>query len=192
MGKLHEIGRKWRPNPLRISEDILFRWSPRKMSGEAVSEAELLPLLEAARWAPSSRNSQEWRFFFALKGDVHFDTLMRFLSEGNRTWCKDCGALLILVSKKTTQDNHSIRSHSLDTGMAYQNFHIEGTRRDLVVHPLGGFDRNAAGEFLNLEEEYHLEIMISVGKPDDLQVVEMDRQPTQRNAVETFSVRLND
>lgn len=191
MGELHEIGRKWRPNPLRICEDIIYRWSPRKMSGEAVSEAELLPLLEAARWAPSSRNSQEWRFFFALKGDVHFDTLMGFLSDRNQTWCKDAGALLFLVSKMTTPENHSIRSHSLDTGMAYQNFHIEGTRRDLVVHPLGAFDRNKAVEFLNLGADYHLEIMISVGKPGPWEELELDRKPTDRQEVAAFSFRLN-
>jgi nitroreductase len=192
MGKLHEIGRKWRLNPLQISEDILYRWSPRKMNGEAVSEAELLPLLEAARWAPSSRNSQEWRFFYALGGDRHFDTLMSFLSEGNQSWCSDAGALLILVSKKTTHDNHTIRSHSLDTGMAYQNFHIEGTRRDLVVHPMGAFDRQKVDQFLKLGEDYHIEIMISVGKPEAPEVVESDRKPTERVGVETFSFRLTD
>jgi len=190
MGKLHEIGRKWRENPLQISEDILFRWSPRKMNGEPVSESELAPLFEAARWAPSSRNSQEWRFYYALRGDAHFEALLSFLSERNQTWCKDAGALLILVSKKTTYDNHAIRSHSLDTGMAYQNFHIEGTRRDFVVHPMGAFDREKVEAFLNLDHEHHLEIMIAVGKPESLEVVEADRKPTERNEIGSFSTRL--
>ena len=192
MSILHKIGRKWRQNPHQISEDILFRWSPRKMRPVAVSEAELMPLLEAARWAPSSRNSQEWRFFYALRGEKSFDSLFKFLSEGNQTWCKNAGALLILTSKKTTHDGRAIRSHSLDTGMAYQNFHIEGIRRDLVVHPLGAFNRAAAEEFLNLGEDYYLEIMISVGKSDESAVVESDRKPTERNPVEAFSFHLKD
>lgn len=40
--------------------DQLFvdRWSPRAMSGEELSDHELLSLFEAARWAPSSFNNQ--------------------------------------------------------------------------------------------------------------------------------------
>ena len=49
--------------------DALFleRWSPRAFTGEAISERELLTLLEAARWAPSSYNSQPWRFLYARR-----------------------------------------------------------------------------------------------------------------------------
>jgi len=41
---------------------FLERWSPRAFSDDEISEAELLSLFEAARWAPSSYNSQPWRF----------------------------------------------------------------------------------------------------------------------------------
>ena len=192
MSLLHEIGKKWRKNELQISEDIIYRWSPRLMNGQALTKDELMPLLDAARWAPSSRNSQEWRFFYALRGEKQFQTLFDFLSENNQKWCKDAGALLILVSKRTTVDGHSLRSHSLDTGMAYQNFHIEGTRRNLVIHPLGAFNRQAAGEFLNLGEDYHLEIMISVGKPGNPDAVEKDRKPTERHPLGYFVTHLTD
>ena len=41
------------------------RWSPRAMSGAPITDAELMTMLEAARWAPSSYNSQPWRFLYA-------------------------------------------------------------------------------------------------------------------------------
>ena len=43
------------------------RWSPRAMSGELISDEELMGLFEAARWAPSSRNNQPWRFLYARR-----------------------------------------------------------------------------------------------------------------------------
>jgi len=43
---------------------FLKRWSPRAMSGEPLTEQELMTLFEAARWAPSTRNEQEWRFLY--------------------------------------------------------------------------------------------------------------------------------
>src|SRR5438067_1905914 len=46
---------------------FLRRWSPRAMSGEPLSEAEILRLFEAARWAPSTYNEQEWRFLYARR-----------------------------------------------------------------------------------------------------------------------------
>lgn len=56
-------------SPQRQTErpiDPLFtrRWSPRAFTGEAISEAALVSLCEAARWAPSSCNSQPWRFIY--------------------------------------------------------------------------------------------------------------------------------
>jgi nitroreductase len=184
MGTLHELARAHRPNPHQVSEEILFRWSPRVMSGETLTEAELLPLVEAARYAPSARNAQGWRFYYTMRQDERFNDLFCLLSESNRAWCKDAGALLILVSQRLYESGtRTHRSHSLDAGMAFQNFAIEGTRRDLAVHPMGGFDRPAAQALLGLGEDFHLEIMIAVGKPGDLQALAEDRIPTGRKEI---------
>jgi hypothetical protein len=45
-----------------ISELISRRWSARAFSTKPVEKSKLLSLLEAARWAPSSRNEQPWRY----------------------------------------------------------------------------------------------------------------------------------
>ena len=60
-----------------IEEMFVRRWSPRAMSGQSVTEAELLRLFEAARWAPSGGNSQPWRFAYAIAGEPEF---ARFLT----------------------------------------------------------------------------------------------------------------
>ena len=54
-------------NPL-----FLNRWSPRAMSGEELSEKELMILFEAACWAPSAYNDQPWRFLYARKIGISF------------------------------------------------------------------------------------------------------------------------
>ncbi|MFY9565761.1 MAG: nitroreductase family protein, partial [Nitrososphaeraceae archaeon] len=45
-----------------ISEIISRRWSARAFSTKHVEKSKLLSILEAARWAPSSRNEQPWRY----------------------------------------------------------------------------------------------------------------------------------
>lgn len=45
-----------------IHELIAKRWSARAFSTRSVEKSKLLSILEAARWAPSSRNEQPWRY----------------------------------------------------------------------------------------------------------------------------------
>jgi nitroreductase len=45
-----------------INEIISRRWSARAFSTRSVEKSKLLSILEAARWIPSSRNEQPWRY----------------------------------------------------------------------------------------------------------------------------------
>ena len=45
-----------------IHKLIARRWSARAFSTKTVEKSKLLSILEAARWAPSSRNEQPWRY----------------------------------------------------------------------------------------------------------------------------------
>ena len=57
------------------------------MTGEQLSDEELCPLFEAARWAPSSFNGQLWRFIFARRQNPdEFDKFFRLLVPGNQAW----------------------------------------------------------------------------------------------------------
>ena len=56
----------------KINPLILNRWSPRSMPGdEELSNEELMPIFEAARWAPSAFNSQPGRFIYAKIQEQH-------------------------------------------------------------------------------------------------------------------------
>ena len=68
-----------------ISPLILNRWSPRSMTGEPLTDEELFPLLEAARWAPSSFNGQLWRFIIARRQvPDQFERFLNLLVPGNQ------------------------------------------------------------------------------------------------------------
>ena len=61
-----EVIKSRKPN-YEINPLIISRWSPRAMTGEEITDEELMTLFEAARWAPSSYNNQPWRFIYAKK-----------------------------------------------------------------------------------------------------------------------------
>lgn len=149
-----------------IAPWILHRWSPRAMSGEKVDEKELMSLFEAARWAPSSYNAQPWRFLYARKGTPHWQTFFNLMGDFNKQWTIHADVLLVMISKKTFEHNNKPSvTHRFDTGAAWENLALEGSRRGLVVHGMEGFDYEKARKDLNIPDDYDVEAMAAVGKP---------------------------
>ena len=151
-----------------VDEIFLDRWSPRAMSGEELSEEELLTLFEAARWAPSSYNNQPWRIMYARRGTAHWQTFFDLLVPGNQAWAKDAAALLLFASKETFDFNGKpYPTHSFDTGAAWENLALQGALKGLVVHGMQGFDYEKARTALNIPEGFRVEAMAAVGRPGD-------------------------
>ena len=186
---LHVICASNRINSNEILESIILRWSPRSMNGEAVTADELNPLFDAAHWAPSSFNNQPWRFYYTLRDTQQFQIFFNLLVEKNQQWCKNAGCLMILVSKTTFDHNSSpMRTHAFDTGAAWHAFAVEGIRRGLVVHGMAGFNYDAAAKILGLDEEYHVNCMIAVGKP----APEVEKETiTPRKAIDDIAIPYN-
>ena len=148
--------------------DLLFlnRWSPRAMSGEAITEEELFTLFEAARWAPSSYNGQPWRMLYARRDTPHWPLFFDLLVEFNKTWAKNAAALVVFISKTTFDHNgEPAVTHSFDAGAAWENFALQGTLRGLVVHGMQGFDYEKARKVLNIPDGFQVEAMAVIGKP---------------------------
>jgi nitroreductase len=73
----------------KINPLILSRGSARSMTGEELSDEEIMSLFEAARWAPSSSNNQPWRFIYAKRNTEHWNKLFSLMVEGNKIWETD-------------------------------------------------------------------------------------------------------
>lgn len=163
------------PNPLEhrkadhpIESIFLKRWSPRAMTGEVISDNELMTLFEAARWAPSTYNEQEWRFLYARNGSEHWDKFFGILVEANQTWCKNASVLVVVLSHKVfTRSGKPNPVHTFDSGAAFENLALQGACMDLVVHGMAGFNNNKARSVLNVPDDFDVEAMIAIGKPGD-------------------------
>jgi len=171
--------------------DALFlnRWSPRAMSGEAIPAEELKVLFEAARWAPSSYNNQPWRILYARRDSEHWPLFFDLLADSNKTWCKNAAALLVMISKTTfDHSGKPSRTHSYDTGAAWENLALQGNLRGYVVHGMQGFDYDRARTALNIPDDFQVEAMAAVGLPgraEELpEVLQARETPNDRRKVE--------
>jgi nitroreductase len=145
---------------------LVDRWSPRAMSGEEISVDELMPLFEAARWAPSSFNAQQWRALYARRGTEHWPIFLGLLVEGNKAWAQNAAVLVLFISRKTFEYNGEPSiSHSYDTGAAWENFALQGFSQGFVVHGMEGFDYEHARTELKIPDDFQVEAMAAVGKP---------------------------
>jgi nitroreductase len=146
------------------------RWSPRAMSGETVSTADLMTLFEAARWAPSAGNTHPWRILYAQRDTEHWSVFFDLLVERNQKWCRNAAALLVFISRTTNEETGKpLRTHSYDTGAAWENLALQGTLRGLVVHGMAGFDYAKAKTALQVPDDFTVEAMAAVGKPGRLE-----------------------
>ncbi len=155
-----------------IDAIFLERWSPRAFTGETMAEADLKTMLEAARWAPSSYNSQPWRFVYALRGTPHFDRFLDLLVPFNRSWAKDASALVVLASNSLmlppgAEKEVPSHSHSLDAGAASGYFALQAAMMGWAVHGMVGFDMDRAFAELDVPKGYRVEAAYAVGRRGD-------------------------
>ena len=152
-----------------IDKMFLDRWSPRAYSNETMPEADLLTMLEAAHWAPSSSNHQPWRFVYALRGSEHWDKLMGLLIEFNQGWVKSAAALLFIVSRTHSGEVGAAEqrpnySHSFDAGTAWGFLALQAHLAGYEAHGMTGFHVEKSYEVLGIPEGFRVEAAVAIGK----------------------------
>lgn len=155
-----------------VAEFFPARWSPRAFTNEAMSEQELLTILEAARWAPSAFNAQPWRFVYTLRGDAAWDAVLGALLPFNQSWAKEAAALVVVASqtqmvppgKTEAVDNGT---HAFDAGAAWGYLALQAHISGFATHGMAGFDKQVMAKAINLPEGYVLHAVVAVGKQGD-------------------------
>ncbi len=149
-----------------ILDVILHRWSPYAMSGELLSQEELMTVLEAGRWAPSSYNNQPWHFIYGVKGTSAWDTLFNLLVPFNQSWSIHGGVLVCIVADKDfRKTGNPSRTHLSDAGSAWENMAIQATAMGLVCHGMEGFNYAQGYTTLQIPETHEIVMIFVLGKP---------------------------
>lgn len=148
--------------------ELAQRHSPRAFDHDAeLTDEQLGSLLEAARWSASSANSQPWRLFVARRGTPLFDSVVEGLAPGNQAWAADVSALIVNVAKMVTDEGKDEKWAVYDTGQAAAHLSIQATHMGLIVHQMGGFDRDALHATLNLDDAHQPWAVLAVGYQGD-------------------------
>jgi nitroreductase len=167
-----------------IHPHLAERWSPRAFDPAAtVSVEEVTALLEAGRWAATWGGRQPVRFVVGLRGDETFGKLAGVLKRGN-SYAHAAGAL-ILVAADEGEDDNTARYAAVDAGAAMANMAVEAQERSLIVHPMAGFDTDAAIAAFGIPDGIRPFAVVAVGSLGDYAtadpaIVERDSKPRSR------------
>lgn len=179
-----------------VAPQFPARWSPRSFTDRAVSEAEVMSLLEAVRWAPSASNHQPWRLVWARRGEDGFAAIHSALAAGNQVWAGQAAVLFAVASKDTVTNREGAeaanRTAGFDTGAAWMSLALQAQAMGLAAHAMGGFDKDKLAPAVGLPEGHTLHCVVAVGEqgpaealPEDLRARE---KPSGRKTLAEIAV----
>lgn len=176
---------KYRQPENNIENFFFERWSSRLFNDKLVDKNQILSLFEAARWAPSSSNSQPWKFVYATKGDFR-EKLNLVLNPFNRKWATKA-PLIILVFSKNQNNGKENRNAKFDTGAAWMSLAIQAKIMGLNTRAMGGIDHEIAHKVSGLsKDEYSSICAIAVGYPQLNFDNDSENTPSSRMKIDEF------
>jgi nitroreductase len=94
-----------------IHDLVRARWSPRAFADRPVARGDILTMLEAGRWAPSSNNAQPWRWILATKDDADAHaTAVGCFSARNQRWARNAPVLIFVCARRTFEANGNVHT----------------------------------------------------------------------------------
>ena len=156
----------WYNNGMDVREAILRRWSARRYDpNRLLTEEELYLLMDAARRAPSSYNTQPWRYIVGFNFDDTHRKILGILVPGNAEWAKDAPLLGLLIGSTVYPDGTPYRDYRNDCGMSLMALFLQAVDLGLTCRAMGGFYGERAREVFGIPEEYEPVVAFACGKP---------------------------
>lgn len=161
-----------------IHELLARRWSPRAFdANRPVRREQILALLEAARWAPSCRGEEPWRYlvFDKTTQPQAWEQALSCLDEANQKWAKQAPVLLLAMAEGNFGHNGlPNRWAQYDCGAASENICLQAFSLGLVAHQMGGFKLAKTHELLGLPIDITCLAMIAIGYQAAPEILEGD------------------
>jgi nitroreductase len=143
---------------------VLGRWSPRAFADRDVSPADLARVFAAARWAASSVNEQPWRFIVGTRNSLTHQKIFSALVGFNQAWAGAAPVLILGLASAKSERSGAPNHYALyDLGAAVATLSLQAVALGLATHQMGGYNRDAARQALEIPEDYALGSVIALG-----------------------------
>lgn len=165
---------------------IRERWSPRAFdANRPVLLADIWRLLEAARWAPSSRNEQPWRFVVAQRdhsSEAH-KALFSALGSFNQAWAGAAPVLILAAVQLTAEETgEAKRLAYYDAGQAVAFLTLQAQSQGLGIRQMEGFNHEIAREVCQVPDAFEPLVVMAVGYPGSPETLTSEKHRSSETA----------
>jgi nitroreductase len=178
-----------------VADLFVERWSPRAFTAEPIPDETVATLFEAARWAPSSYNSQPWHFIYAKREEPAFAQILGVLSDRNQAWAHGAALLIVVTSNilftpPGKSEPELWQSHAFDSGAAWANLALQAHLSGWHAHAMAGFDAGRARTELAVPDAYDIHAVVAIGRRGDKSLLpegfHAAETPNGRKPIEAF------
>lgn len=167
---------------MEVMEAIKTRRSIRRYKDTPVDDKTIELVLEAARWAPSWKNTQCWRFIVVSDGNMKTelsDTLIKvargdtFVDNPSIEAIRSAPVVIVACAELGKSGFDSGRPvtdkgdwYMFDVALAMQNLVLAAHSLGLGTVPVGQFDAKKVASILGIPEGFCVVVMTPLGYPD--------------------------
>lgn len=136
-----------------------------------VEKEKISTLIEAARWAPSCFNKQEWNYVLVSRNDGTREVFEGALSFGNG-WAKSAPYLVAVGANPEKACNmNNIPYYAYDLGLSVMSFVIEAEHQGLRVHQMAGYDEKKVRTALSFPDTHRVVVVLALGYEGDVEKI---------------------
>jgi nitroreductase len=160
---------------MAVLDAILKRYSCRAYQDKSVEQDKLDCILEAARFAPSARNTQDWRFVVVTDRD----TKRKVAGTTNRPEVfEKAGAIIAACSNSDYVMRCGQAIGPIDVAIALEHISLQAVDLGLGTCWIGSFDADKVRQILAIPEDVAIIELMAVGYPADSKP-EPKREPVE-------------
>lgn len=148
---------------MEVIEAIEKRRSVRVYQDKPIPEEKLRKILEAARLAPSARNSQDYQLVVLKNEKIR----KKIASEAtSHSFIGAAPVILVAVSLNPEYIMPGgIPAHPIDIAIAVDHMTLVAVEEGLASCWIGGFDQGRIKEILGIPDRYRVVVLLSLGYP---------------------------
>lgn len=164
-------------NSMTVMEAIRTRKSVRSYLDKPVEDEKLNLILEAARLAPSARNTQEWRFIVVRNPE----TKKKFAEVSGQAHMAEA-SLVIAACAETDERVMACgqKCFPVDVAIALDHMTLTAVTLGLGTCWIGGIEGQLVKRILNIPDNIRLVGLMCLGYPVDPSPIEKKRLPMEQ------------
>jgi len=148
---------------MELLSEIKNRQSVIVFQDRDVENEKIDILIEAARWAPSCFNKQDWNYVFVSKKDETRSAFEDALSLGNG-WAKSAPYLAaVSANPDDACKTNNLPYYAYDLGLSVMSLVIEAEHQGLRVHQMAGYDEKKMKAALSFPASHRVVVIFALG-----------------------------